>query len=193
MKSHSWKRDPAPPGWRPATRRSDRPPDGWHKLDPTAGDVIVASADRALLQGSRIAMSVLSRRTFLKRVGQLSVVAGLATATTLFATTPAYARCYQCGDPCGPSPNCGDPDCTDDSGNCKLSENVEKRDHDDFFCTSCTGLCTCWAADCCGCGAEPNQRKKLCCDCCEPDAPNTCASPCTNKKACICISALGCP
>lgn len=183
---------PAPPGTHRFTKRSDRMPHGWAPLDPTRIERVRVHADSALLNMADAAARSVSRRTFLKRAGQMAFAVGVSMSWIVKAASPAAARCYQCGDPCGPSPPCGSSKCVSGTGDCKTSvAGVRYRDHDDFFCTNSSGQC--WTANCCAGVCPPGQQQsRLCCDCCIDADPNTCTSPCDPKKACICSKVLGC-
>lgn len=180
---------------RPAPARAGRtrgsleePPDGWELLEPSAVERLAVRLDRGLLRVADAAAHQINRREFLRRLGELGVVTVAATSWLLKTATPAAARCFQCGNACGPSPPCPGAACI--NGDCDTGHpGVRWRDHDDWDCLDVPGQC--WTADCCGC--PPGQKaKKKCCDCCEDADPNNCTFPCTNKHKCICSLGLGC-
>lgn len=180
----------APPGYVVPVRRMDLAPDGWEPLNPSVRERALIHADSALLRTTRAVARGVTRREFLRRVGQVGLVVGMGTASVVLLPKPAYARCFACGDPCGSSPDCGQANCT--NGNCKTSVGNKKRRHDNFDCFACgSGPCNCWTADCCFCGGS-NSQKKQCCDCCSDADPNTCTTGCINNRACICNSSIGC-
>lgn len=182
-------RRPAPPGVHRFVRRVDRPPHGWEPLHPTVGEKVRIHADRAVLSLADAAAHRISRRRFLSGAGKTGLAIGMGLSWMVRTATPASARCYQCGDPCGPSPPCGSAKCLS-SGDCNTNvAGVRYRQHDGTACTSSAGQC--WLADCCGCATGAGKR--TCCDCCIDADPNNCTSPCSPKKKCICSKALGCP
>lgn len=160
-----------PPGYGPPSRRLELAPDGWEPLGLSRPERMLVGFDLAALRASRAMANGVSRRELLKRMGQIGLVVGLGMGTTILSAQPAYARCFQCGDPCGPSPFCGSANCKE-NGNCRQSvQGVEKRQHDNFDCFDCgSGYCNCWVDDCCACS---EAQKKWCCDCCKPGTADT--------------------
>jgi hypothetical protein len=190
-------RRPAPEGSRPLELGADWPPDGWQLVDPSLSDRMVERADYGLLRAADSMARWITRREFLRRAGELGLVAGLATTRVVWGKDVAQAghvRCYQCGNACGPSPPCPTSRCTS-GGDCNAAlSGMRYRVHDGWACTNTSGQC--WIANCCNPPSghcETQQAKKQCCDCCDSGSPNNCTSPCTNKYKCICEKGLGCP
>jgi hypothetical protein len=140
----------------------------------------------------------ITRRKFLRRVGTfaLSVALSGALIGTEFAREARATG--TCSDPCGPSPKCGDPNCSGPNNQCSLGgpANCKRRGYSQGDCDSDNVDNTwsetwCLAQDCDRC-----TGKFQCHDCCCPDAP-TSAGPCTScagtetKWKCICREKTG--
>ncbi len=123
-------RSVAPPGAHRCVRRLDRPPHGWEPLDPSATQRIRVHADRAILNLADSVAHRISRRKFLSGAGKAGFALGMGLSWVIRSATPASARCFQCGDPCGPSPPCGSGKCLS-SGDCDTNvAGVRYRRHD---------------------------------------------------------------
>jgi hypothetical protein len=189
----------APPGVWAMPLRPDRPPDGWEVLSPTAGQEALVRLDAALLRFADTAARGITRRGFLKGLGQLGLLLGLTTTGMLWGTELARAHPPACdlfddpGDaPCGPSPICDRDLYCNDNGNCQANRgDTEKRTYGGGSCCSstCSGTDNCWREHCCG---HPNWNSHVrCCDCCAPSAGVDCTgSGCPNNR-CICRSKVG--
>jgi hypothetical protein len=180
---------PAPPGSRrPA--RFDRPPDGWIRVRTTRRQSLAGRIDLPVVVAADKVARTVSRRHILRRVGQWSLMVGLAGTRSLWGPSVARADVYRCNrfetDPpglqgaCGPSPLCRDIHCAPNAQHncdCDLSaNNVRQRTWDDNTCTDATTT-NCWQEECC----DVNGHVWRCCDCCE-------ASPATNRECESCPS-----
>lgn len=199
-------RDPwlVPEGARPP-HRGDGPPDGWIMVSPSRWVGLRASVDRFAIWAADAAAGGMSRRRFLRRVGEFGLFLGVTATGVLWGVNEAQAwticNAYGFGDPgpCGPSPICGDPDCTNTAG-CDTSH-------------SCNGINTKWRKHALGeCGTEnddnswneccprndPNQMLHKCTDCCSCQtqtnicSDSTCAGSVSHWK-CICRKPLNQP
>lgn len=181
---------PAPPGASPFPGGSEGPPDGWEVVDPSLSDRVVITLDSLLFSAVVRSAQAISRRDFLKRVGQVGVLAGLSMSNLLWSNRPARADGLACRDadgfPCGPSPVCPDRFCRAD-GQCKLAEAGVKRrgPWESFNCASDTAN-NCWTEECCGPDDPvPNPGHFRCCDCCVPTPENPRCDNCS-KHRCLC-------
>ncbi len=199
---HRWvSRRPAPvaPG-RPASRR-DGPPDGWEVLNAGAAERLTVGLDRALLNVTGSAERGIGRREFLKRAGQVGLLAGLSVTGLLWRPERArgYAQifntCDPFGDPpagpCGPSGLCGADNCN--NGQC-ANANRKRRYAGGTCCSGCTGTDNCWRENCC----NNNQWNSLikCCDCCvNAGQPGTTCTDCIGvaRRRCNCRAKVGSP
>lgn len=197
-------RRPAPPGVGRESHRVDRPPDGWIPLDPGFAVNVGVRIDRTLLSAADAGAREITRRRFLKRLGQFGLATGLTLSGWLWNAGPSAAVDDDCNafetdppgnaGPCGPSPRCHADSCQDVGGNCKaVAPHTEKRAHNnpDTCCsTSCTGNANCWVEDCCDRAAMDRVR---CCDCCGMGGNDLCIAAC-GGTACICEQGIGgCP
>lgn len=190
---------PAPPGVERTSTRLDAPPDGWALVDPSATQSAAVALDTFALRMTDAAAAAVSRRIFLKRVGQVGLVAGLAASGFLWNPSPAsgYAATFSFCDPfgnpptgpCGPSGLCNPDRCT--SGNCTNS--AKRRGYGgSTCCSSCSGTANCWRENCCSTPGWMSHVK--CCDCCAPGGTsgNCMGTNCTNTK-CNCRAAVSTP
>lgn len=185
---------PAPPGTgRVQTVKG--PADAWTSLNPRLPDRIVEGLDRASLRVADRAASAVSRRLFLKRVGQVGLLVGLGLSGLLQGSfVQAYEETVGCnaygdppGGPCGNSPLCEPDRCT--GQNC--TDHGKRRDYRDNFCCgfNCTGSMNCWRENCCSWPAWNSYVS--CCDCCAMGGTIGCTN-CTGTK-CVCRKAVGNP
>lgn len=191
---------PAPPGVRPGLARdSDRPPDGWELLNPTPAQRVGVHLDRALLRLADSAARGTTRREFLKRTGQVGLLAGLAASDLLWSPTRAKAfhtseLCKGC-PPCGPSVFCGSDDCRAD-GQCQLNTpNVRRQIYTTGTCSSSSAH-NGWTENCCSDCSGQWHCIANCADCCTPDVTGSGTCSCTNPQRykCICRAcASNCP
>ena len=190
---------PAPPGVERTSTRLDEPPDGWASVDPTPAQSVAATLDGTALRIADAAAAAVSRRQFIKRIGQIGLIAGLAASGLLWrpASASGYAEtfgyCDPFGDPptgpCGPSGLCNPDRCT--NGNCTV-DNKRRPYGGNTCCSTCTGTSNCWREKCCGNPSWVSYVK--CCDCCAPGGTNgNCmGTNCTNTK-CNCRAAVSSP
>lgn len=183
---------PAPAGSRPSAS-TDSPPDGWDLVEPSRGQQASVRLDGALLRVADSAARHVSRRDFLKRVGQVGLVVGLGTVRVLWGPVPraeaAHCNHYgqsSSGGACGPSEICPNLSCTAEkqcktAHTCSQGCGVRRQPHTQGTCGS-DSASNCWTECCSG-------TTWRCCDCCtcqtlNEDACMSCTG-CTKRK-CIC-------
>lgn len=182
--------------------RLDGPPDGWERLDGSLSQLAASQIDVALLRATDAAARGIGRRQFLKRAGQIGLVAGLGI-TNLVWDRPARAShnfreiccntttCDGISDQfpgaCGPSAPCRDAHCAT-NGQCKLNHTHNGSSFPIQRQLYATGNCSgsnadnCWTEDCC----SENGFMWKCCDCCENHPSSNNACNCAGKFRCIC-------
>lgn len=192
---------PAPPGTGRDAVRADRPPDGWVPVDPRWVVRAGVRIDSTVLSAADSVAREITRRRFLKRLGQFGFATGISVSGWLWNAGPsARAVDYACNEfdeddenagPCGPSPRCNAASCQSAGGNCKaINPDTEKRtwnDPDSCCSSSCSGNQNCWVEDCCDRAAMDRVR---CCDCCGIGGAGSCVSGCPGT-ACICEQGIG--
>jgi hypothetical protein len=205
---------PAPPGVRLAYPDRDGPPDGWELIAPSFGERVSIGLDSVLLRMTGAAARAISRREFLRRTGELAVLAGLAVAGLAWEAGPAsshepeFNTCNPFGvnpqgGACGPSRLCPQSVCLS-GGRCNTGiAGVRRRvdgmaDPPHWPGNDCGNDSRhhCWLECCPPTGTRTKWR---CCDCCvNPNQCSACTSSCggcTTKVKCICRNDTGvsCP
>ena len=196
----SWFR-PAPPAVYSNSRaRADHPPDGWMPVGTSMSERLYMQVDGFLIRVSALAARGVSRRQFLRRVGEVGVVAAAAASGVLptrwskagHAPVGERKACRGTCSPCGPSPLCNLDYCNDDSPkNCATGRpDTKRRRYEHFDCVGPT-VANFWFEECCfdsACNGTWKDALIQCSDCCGGAGGTSCSSgSCPNgSKACIC-------
>lgn len=180
-------RTAAPPGSQRPSRRSGSPPDAWVPLNPSLLQQARSRLDYVLLRAVGSSSRWISRRQFLRRLGQVGVLVGVSAGSVLWRQDRSLAHgrtCFMPCNACGPSPPCNQSlGYCNSNGQCNLgTAGVRRRTHDDFTCT-CDSCDNSWTDHCCSCLGVHYQ----CNDCCTPTGgTDKCVGGCSDKHACIC-------
>jgi hypothetical protein len=192
-----------PPGAGPPILRADRPPDGWIPVASSRRPKVMTWADAGVIHLAASTARGLNRREFIKKTGEVALVAGLALSDVLWGTNPSSAAdgvspCGPNAGGCGSSPICPSSVCAPDpSGpgqNCDLTLNVRKRVNATSGGWSDTSAPACGSDNASNCWRECcSGSQKRCCDCCVPPRFTnglSCTSCSQDKRRCICRSTI---
>jgi hypothetical protein len=193
---------PAPPGAR-EEGRFDRRPDGWIYLDASLSQRLVAQLDKLLFRCVDLASDGVTRRTFLRRTGEVAFTLALALNELAWMPTIAkagdvYTACTGCNcedshcqlfGACGPSPECDSTHCNSNF-ECDIANKPADRRRvaqssghwAGYDCTSDNTAANAWT-ECC------DGATHKCSDCCTgvTTLPNCNSGSCgVTKHACIC-------
>lgn len=152
---------------------------------------LASELDRWILSLADSAARRITRRTFLRRAGEIALVIGLATTHLLWGSPAQALDCNatdpnnELAGPCGPTELCPSNHCQNDNNLCKLSiTNVRRRTYGTFTCGP-DDVDNCWNENCCD---QPANAMVRCCDCCTPSPNMSGQCNCTNpvRYPCIC-------